>query len=59
MDHNVLLNELNNLDVNPHLVRWIAAVSGLGLGIRYLPLLDSMLGHHREPNSPPCFSAFW
>ena len=25
MDHNVLLSELNNLDVDPHLVRWIAA----------------------------------
>lgn len=24
-DHNVLLSELNNLDVDPHLVRWIAA----------------------------------
>ena len=25
VDHNVLLSELNNLDVDPHLVRWIAA----------------------------------
>ena len=25
MDHNVLLSELNNLDVDPHLARWIAA----------------------------------
>ena len=25
MDHNVLLSELNNLDVDPHLIRWIAA----------------------------------
>ena len=25
MYHNVLLSELNNLDVDPHLVRWIAA----------------------------------
>ena len=25
MDYNVLLSELNNLDVDPHLVRWIAA----------------------------------
>ena len=25
LDHNVLLSELNNLDVDPHLVRWIAA----------------------------------
>ena len=25
MDHNVLLSELNNLDVDPHLVRWIAS----------------------------------
>ena len=25
MDHNVLLSELYNLDVDPHLVRWIAA----------------------------------
>ena len=25
MDHSGLLSELNNLDVNPHLVRWIAA----------------------------------
>ena len=25
VDHNILLNELNNLDVDPHLVRWIAA----------------------------------
>ena len=25
MDHNVLLSELNNLDVDPHFVRWIAA----------------------------------
>ena len=25
VDHNVLLNQLNNLDVEPHLVRWIAA----------------------------------
>ena len=31
VDHNVLLSELNNLDVDPHLV-W-----GLGLRIRYLP----------------------
>ena len=33
-------------------------VSGLGLGIRYLPLLGSMAGHHRVPNSPPCSFAF-
>ena len=25
VDHNVLLHELDNLDVDPHLVRWIAA----------------------------------
>ena len=25
VDHNVLLRELDNLDVDPHLVRWIAA----------------------------------
>ena len=25
VDHNVLLSELNNLDVGPHLIRWIAA----------------------------------
>ena len=25
MDHNVLLSELNKLDVDPHLVRWIAS----------------------------------
>ena len=25
VDHNVLLSELNNLDVDPHLVKWIAA----------------------------------
>ena len=25
VDHNVLLSELNNLDVDPHLVRWIVA----------------------------------
>ena len=25
MDHNVLLSELNNLDVDPHLIGWITA----------------------------------
>ena len=59
VDHNVLLSELNNLDVDPHLVRWIAAFLTINrsqrvrIGIRYLPLSGSLAGHHRVPNSPP------
>ena len=58
MDHNVLLSELNNLDVDPHLVRWIAAFltnrsQRVRIGNSLSPPSSSMAGHHRVPNSPP------
>ena len=63
VDHNVLLSELNNLDVDPHLVRWIAAFltnrsQRVRIGNSLSPPSSSMAGHHRVPNSPPCSSAF-
>ena len=60
MDHNVLLSELNNLDVDLHLVRWITAfLSNRGKRVRIGNSLSALLGliagHHRVPNSflPP------
>ena len=63
VDHNVLLSELNNLDVDPHLVRWIAAFltnrsQGVRIGNSLSPLLGSMAGLHRVPNSRPCSFVF-
>ena len=58
VDHNALLSKLNNLDVDPHLVRWIAAfLTNRSQRVRIRnslsPLSGSMAGHHRVPNSPP------
>ena len=63
VDHNVLLSELSNLDVDPHLVRWIAAFltnrnQRVRVGNSLSPPVGLMAGHLRVPNSPPCSSAF-
>ena len=63
VDHNALLSKLNNLDVDPHLVRWIAAFltnrsQRVRIGNSLSPLSGSMAGHHRVPNSPPVLLHF-
>ena len=65
VDHNVLLSKLNNLDVDPHLVRWIAAFLTnrsqrvrIGNSLSLLVAAGSMAEYHRVPNSAPCSSAF-
>ena len=63
VDHNVLLSKLNNLDVDPHLVRWIAAFltnrsQRVRIGNSLSPLSGSIAGHDRVPNSPPALLHF-
>ena len=58
VDNTILLSELNNLDVDPHLVRWIAATNRSQRVRIYLPLLGLMARLHRVSNSRPCSFLF-
>ena len=58
VDHNVLLSELNNLGVDPHLVRWIAAfLTNRSQLFRIGNSLSPAIGLNgrtpQVPNSPP------
>ena len=63
VDHNVLLSELNNLEVDPHLVRWIAALltnrsQRVRIGNSLTPPVRINGWTPRGTKLAPCSSAF-